>query len=240
MASVKKHLQNLHMEDVSEIRTQGQLGELWEVLKTGAQRNVNPNHRKEVSQKKKELQVVDLKNQCEEEIKRSAQNLLIKDLENPRSSSMTRAYYNQLQSNVFRTPYGNPFFYSHQNYDFLYMLHSQASNQNVARPNNYWVTNLPEATPKLLQSFEPMISRPVHYIPDNNSSFNILPNSVNDDTDILKRANILSTAFTVPLPEADHGHFHSEFCGHSIILHNDHLDYIYNAELHHVTSAGIY
>lgn len=250
MASVKKHLQNLHTDEISKISTTEQLGELWEVLKTEAQQNIDSHHRKEASQKKKEVQAVDLKNEWKEGINKPAQNLvqreLIKNPENPQPNSMM-TYYNQLQPDVFRMPYANPFLYSQQNYDFLYMLHTQAASQNAARQNSYWVQNLPETIPKQPQPFEPIISRPINYAPDNNSHiqshnslFKVLPNSINADGEILKRANALSTTFSIPLPKGEHAHFHSEFCGHCTIFHNDHIDYVHNAELHHVTPTGIY
>ena len=42
-----------------------------------------------------------------------------------------------------------------------------------------------------------------------------------------------------PLKSTDHNHVHSEFCGDSMIVHGNHIDYIHDAELHFVGQSGI-
>ena len=43
---------------------------------------------------------------------------------------------------------------------------------------------------------------------------------------------------TYALDHSEHHHFHCEFCGHPMIVHGDHTDFIHDAELHLVTEAG--
>ncbi len=42
-----------------------------------------------------------------------------------------------------------------------------------------------------------------------------------------------------PCDPCDHHHIHCEFCGHAMIAHGNHFDYIHDAELHFITESGV-
>ena len=55
---------------------------------------------------------------------------------------------------------------------------------------------------------------------------------------LLARAGSLPTAPTKPMPQSEHHHIHCEFCGHCTIRHNGHIDFVHDAELHHIAPTG--
>jgi len=57
---------------------------------------------------------------------------------------------------------------------------------------------------------------------------------------LMARSATLPTLPSFPMPQCDHHHIHCEFCGHCTIRHNGHIDYVHDAELHHVSSTGIF
>eukprot|EP00826_Nyctotherus_ovalis_P061884 TRINITY_DN8857_c0_g2_i3.p1 TRINITY_DN8857_c0_g2~~TRINITY_DN8857_c0_g2_i3.p1 ORF type:complete len:169 (-),score=21.06 TRINITY_DN8857_c0_g2_i3:572-1078(-) len=159
--------------------------------------------------------------------------------ENISSNPLINPYFNPMQTDMLSISYGNPFFFPPQSYDFLYMIQARTTGQSAVGPNNYWVQSVPEPFSKQTKPYDPLLARPINYIPplDNNT----FPKSsllISDESRILKRAAVLPTTLTALIPRSEHMHYHSEFCGHSKIVHNDHIDFLHNAELHHVTAAG--
>ncbi len=41
-----------------------------------------------------------------------------------------------------------------------------------------------------------------------------------------------------PLAQSEHHHIHCEFCGHSMIIHAGHVDYVHDGELHYAAAGG--
>jgi hypothetical protein len=42
-----------------------------------------------------------------------------------------------------------------------------------------------------------------------------------------------------PLTIEDHPHAHDRFCGHPVIPHDDHLDFLHDGEIHHVMGGAL-
>ena len=53
------------------------------------------------------------------------------------------------------------------------------------------------------------------------------------------RIRNLTTSITKSLGPHEHLHIHCEFCGHSMMKHGEHLDYIHDGELHCVSNTGL-
>lgn len=247
MASVKKHLQNLHSEVCEKIQDEKGLEEHWRIVKTNIQSNLDINPKKDSSQRKKASYSMNIKNEQKEDVKDLPHSFIkeepIKSPEKIGVNPMVGTYYNQVQSEMFPMPYGSPFIYSQPNYEFLCMLQAQAAKQNATmRPNNFWMPNIPESIQKTAPSFDPMIPRQMNYPSQPNKILPVEPTpsqmSTNPISGLLARASVLPTILTTPIPQSEHRHIHCEFCGHCTIRHNGHIDYVHDAELHHVDALG--
>ena len=77
----------------------------------------------------------------------------------------------------------------------------------------------------------------INYPPNTSKNTNCPQNSepVNE---LLNRARLLPTVLTTSIPQGEHHHIHCEFCGHCTIRHDGHIDYVHDAELHHVDAIG--
>jgi len=235
VASVKKHLQNLHPEIFANGKEEVNLENYWRLEKIDIQKidgvekaMDKPRKLKNTSQTKKESKEenkVVTKNEVKEDIIKAQDRLLSNQVVNP--------CYQQLQSDMFPLAYRPPFLYPQQNYDFFYMLQPVNQNTSVNQPN-LWMHKVPD--PVSQQVIDPMVlsktsCHPSVKLPHHESNFGP-PN------DLMTRIKNLPTLPVAPINKRDHPHVHNEFCGHATIKHDGHIDYIHEAELHFVNSAG--
>ena len=219
-----------------KIKDEKKMEEYWKVAKIES----NPNIGRDMSddKKKKNNYGVSTKKEEKEEIKNVPQNEVKKD---PAKNSdrlvvnhMMGQYYPPLQPEIIPLAYRPPFICPQQNYDLFYML--QAVNQTAAinRPN-IWMSKVTDQI-KQTQGIDPMLPPQLNYPPAA-----VKPSigaNTNPGNEVISRAGTLTTVLTTSIPQSEHRHIHCEFCGHCTIRHNGHIDYIHDAELHHVDAIG--
>lgn len=223
----------------------------WQIIKSGAQKQPISNIKENSTQNSKAFQLPNItiiQKAQKEEVKKK-ENIEIlqtfireETVQAPKQltdNPTNKTYYNPIQTEMFPMSYIPSFVYPQHSYNFLYMLQAQANEQNTIKvnPNNLWLPNAPESIP----NSTPVLPHPINYVslPNQmNSESNRHSTLVDPKTRLLNRASTLPTVLTTPVPRSEHLHIHCEFCGHYTIRHNDHIDYVHDAELHHVDSLG--
>lgn len=236
---MKKHLQNLHPEVASD--GEGDLEQFWKVEKMEPQQVDNsekllekPRKAKTANPSKKEAK--EGKEPQGRDRAKAAEPSKAKEepAKTPSRfvpSQVVNQYYPPMQSDMFSLAYRQPLLYPQQNYELLCML--QAVNQGTAvNPSSIWVPKVSDAIPP--QAVDPLMAQQVPYPAQPAKA----PQSFEQPMDLLTRAKFLSTSLNDAVPLREHPHVHNEFCGHNTIKHNGHIDYIHDAELHYVSTAG--
>lgn len=229
MASVKKHLQNLHPEIGTNLES------FWRLEKIETQK-LDPAEK--VTEKARKLRSTSQsKKEAKEEIKGVTQNEVKEESIKPQdrllTSQVVNPCYQQLQSDMFPLAYRPPFLYSQQNYELLYML--QAVNQNTAvNQANLWMHKIPEAVSQ--QVIDPMVlpQNPCR----NSADISHCGHDFSSPNSLMTHIKLLPTSPVTAINKRDHPHVHNEFCGDIAIRHEEHIDYLHEAELHYVNSTG--
>lgn len=254
MASVKKHLQNLHPELFNGADGPPKMESLWRMEKIESQQdgvnNVVEKTRKvkDNTQTKKEtkeetknvihnissskplnIMIIVYENEAKEDPLKSTDRLM--------PNQVMSQYYPPIQSDMFPLAYRPSFIYPQQNlpnYDFLCMFQTVNQNASVTQPN-LWMPKVTESVAQ--QAIDPLMPSPVPY-PSSTVKPPHYENNFDPSNDLLARAIYLSTIPSIPVPKREHPHVHGEFCGHTTVRHDGHIDYIHDAELHYINSSG--
>lgn len=238
MASVKKHLQNLHPELFNNGDVPPKMESFWRMEKIEVQQDgVNsvaekPRKIKDNTQTKKETKE-ETKNMVQNEAKEEP----VKSSDRLMPNQVVNQYYPPIQSDMFPLAYRPSFIYPQQNlqnYDFLCMFQAVNQNTSVSQPN-IW---MPKVTENVTQQvIDPLMASPVPY-PSSTVKPSHYENNFDPANDILTRARYLPTTPSTSVPKREHPHVHGEFCGHYTVKHDGHLDYIHDAELHYIDNSG--
>ena len=253
VASLKKHLQNLHPETFEKLNSDHSLEQYCTVIQSPIQKETSPepkggevkkptngNKKQEIQEEKEEVKQVQptfpaAKEELGEEPNR---------LQNAMGAIMGQYYNPQLQSDVFSMAYGNPFLYAQPNYGLLCMLQAAKQNDTLRQSasSDFWMQKLASNPAPALPN-DPLISAPVNY------PINPEPNPLDHaeckqemggiSAIMMEKIDTLPTTLSKTLAQGEHHHIHCEFCGHSTIRHNGHIDHVHDAELHHVGPSGI-
>lgn len=108
----------------------------------------------------------------------------------------------------------------------------------------FWMSKL--ATPQLNNAFSEQSTNEVQLIKSPLDQVNITNDyqvtekkTSSKDLILAAKINELPTELTMSCPHENHHHIHCEFCGHCTIIHNGHIDYVHDAELHFLDAYGI-
>lgn len=172
----------------------------------------------------------------------------IKTTEGMGTNMLPNQYYTPMQPDMLPVTYRNSFLYG-QNYGLFYMFPPASQSESLRPQHDFWINQITlsdqQYMPSIPQTGE-IIQNPTNSVINHGpkqpalkveQNFS-LPNYSDETNELLARAAVLPSTPCKPLPQSDHRHIHCEFCGHSTIQHNGHIDYIHNAELHHVSQNG--
>lgn len=141
---------------------------------------------------------------------------------------------------------------SQPKYEIVYMMPMQKPSEMAVQSasSSFWMNKL--ATPACTNSFSDFCSNGTQLkenaIPDIPVCPNLLENDLHNCkkdspiTDVKLEAKIkeLPTDLTLYFPHENHHHIHCEYCGHCTIVHNGHIDYVHDAELHYLDGSGTF
>ena len=230
VASVKKHIQNLHPEVYAKIKDSKDLEKFCRIIKNEV-RQEQPSVSQLPGNEKSQL-----KSEIREEIKsapnKAVREEVVKPIEELTPNPIMPPYYPSMQQDLLPMPYSSPFFYSHQNYSIFRMVQPTGPTES-AGPQSFWMKQLANSDKQYTQTISNTESAKPPELPKL-ESYTLLQES----NELLAKASMLPTYPLNPLPQNEHNHIHCEFCGHTTIRHNDHIDYIHNAELHYKNADG--
>ncbi len=265
VASLKKHLQNLHPEIFDKVNN----GQSLEQFCTVVQKPPTPvpppaksqDGKKSISlQKSSEFPKEEIK--AMEEQPAPPQPKLVPDV-----GALLTPYYApspvptvpSVQPEMFQMAYNNPFLYSQQNYGLLCMLQAAKQSETLRQSasSDFWMHKLATSPHSALLQQQSSLS---HSVASNDMIGVAQPHTYSvgrpevacdcrDEQREIKQEpgvapNIAARIMALPveprqpMPQSEHHHIHCEFCGHTTIRHNGHVDYLHDAELHHVSSSG--
>ncbi len=170
MASLKKHLQNLHPDIYEKLDSDHNLEEFCNVIKSEADPDAVSNkssaeHKKghngtskgkdkEKEETKRQILVPQPavpKNHKEEPAVVAAAQVPVAAAEVPPGAGLSMTpiigpYYAPVQPDMFSLAYGNPFLYGQQNYGLLCMLQAAKQNESM-RQSDFWMQKLASTPP---------------------------------------------------------------------------------------------
>ncbi len=266
IASLKKHLQNLHPDIFEQLNNGNNLEQYCTVMQKPAAKTVGSQPTKTGEDKKLpgEIPVAEAPPENKEETKRPApvpapkeEPIPVPQKPIPDVGALLNPYYassirppQQMQPEVFQMAYNNPFLYSQQNYGLLCMLQAAKQSESLRQSSDFWMHKLasPQNSLPIAGLSRPVASNEAAAAPSPQVSYGERPEPQVEEHEARQEPGITASLAAKirslpvepvqPLAQSEHHHIHCEFCGHSTIRHNGHIDYVHDAELHHVSSSG--
>jgi hypothetical protein len=252
MASFKKHLESNHPEMINDPAVQN-----FEACCTiiSHQENALASSKKEDSNKINLPENESVENKSEEKINKMPQKeepkktvLPIVVSEKQETAFPAASISIPISQDIIPIQYPNPYTYAGQNYGIMCIMQSQPQNFSTknASASFDWMHRL-ATTPS---QNEINLQIPYFEVPPKDNFSEIIDNEklVNQDshpccqpqlnTSLEKRIQELPTDLSAIMSQNDHHHIHCEYCGHCTIMHNGHIDYVHDAELHHYSHPG--
>lgn len=260
MASFKKHLESNHPEMISDPANQN-----FEACCTiiSHQENAIAPAKKDESNKINALENESLENkpedkkikkqtkQPEEEQEKPVPSVVKIQVQEKKELINYPATINSMpiHQDIIPLTYSGPYTFGNQNYNLMCIMQSQAPSFPANnQPSSFdWMhklatTQSQNASTAQLPFYESAPKESYHQIQEDIK----LPNQEThpycqpqQNSSLEKRIQELPTDLNLIMSQNDHHHIHCEYCGHCTIMHNGHIDYVHDAELHHYSHSGI-